>query len=442
MIKLNFTLILLLALWMQAGGQTKKWTLQECIDYGVDKSLRMERQLLNNKVDQKNLRDATLDLLPSANGSSSLAYSFGRSLSSDNTYVNSRIMSHSYYLGADLNLFSGFAAINTLRYRKVSKLKGLQDSEKTANDIAVNIIQAFYDLAYAEGLILISQEQVENARLQLKQMERQHELGIKPKSDLFDIQAKLAESEYNLISNQNRRETALVALKQAMNYEPSDEMEIEVSSLSSALPEQRNIDINSLYAQAKDALPEVSSAEYAYRAAQLNWYVVKGRLFPSFSASGSLDTRYYNTSDETYRSQMKNNLGKSFGFSVSIPIFGGLYRHSNVARAKYQMQDAKLAYEETLQNTYKEIQLAALDLKAAAQEYDMALKKESFSQMSYEANKKKYQQGLVAIIDLNTSDNNLRQAQHDVLKARLTYGIKKKMVDFYQGIPLQSKIKF
>lgn len=68
-------------------------------------------------------------------------------------------------MGASLNLFSGFRAINTLRYRKVSQMKGLEDSEKKANDIAINIMQAFYDLAYAEGLIEISTEQLENARV-------------------------------------------------------------------------------------------------------------------------------------------------------------------------------------------------------------------------------------------------------------------------------------
>lgn len=442
MIKFSLTLLILLAFAFRGQAQSKKWTLQECIDYGVEQNLTMARQLLNNQTDKKYLRDAALDLLPYLEGSSNLGYSFGRSIGADNTYTNTRVMTNSYYIGASLNIFSGFSAINTLRYRKVSKLKGLEDSEKTANDIAINIMQAFYDLAYAEGLIAISREQVENASLQLRQMERQHELGIKPKSDLFDMQAKLAESEYNLISNQNKKATALVVLKQAMNYDPGNELEIEAGSLSNRLPENSSLNINALYDQAKDQLPQVNAAEYAYRAAQLNWYVVKGRLFPSISASGSLDSRYYDIQDDPFHTQIfKNNLSKGFSFGISIPIFSGLLRHSNVSRAKYQMQDAELAYKDALQSAYKEIQLAVQDLEAASQEYNMAIKKENFSQMSYEANKKKYEQGLVSIIDLNTSDNILRQAQHDVLKARLTYGIKKRMVDFYMGNPLQAKIK-
>ncbi|MDE7374089.1 MAG: TolC family protein, partial [Odoribacter sp.] len=186
MIKLNLFLLFLALPGLFANAQPRKWTLQECIDYGVEESLAMERQLLSNKIDRTHLRDARLDLLPSVSASSSLGYNFGRSIGANNTYVNSRIMSNNYYLGTSLNLFSGFKAINTLRYRKVSELQGLEESEKKANDIAVNIMQAFYDLAYTEGLIEISREQLENARLQLKKTSRQHELGLKPKSDLFE----------------------------------------------------------------------------------------------------------------------------------------------------------------------------------------------------------------------------------------------------------------
>lgn len=93
-------------------------------------------------------------------------------------------------------------------------------------------------------------------------MERQHELGMKPKSDLFDIQAQVAESEYNLIANQNRKATALVTLKQAMNYEEEKEglLDINVSSLSSALPQNQELDIKALYEKAQTDLPQANSA--------------------------------------------------------------------------------------------------------------------------------------------------------------------------------------
>ena len=51
MIKLNLLLLFLTLLSISSNAQTKKWSLQECIDYGVEESLAMERQLLSNKID-------------------------------------------------------------------------------------------------------------------------------------------------------------------------------------------------------------------------------------------------------------------------------------------------------------------------------------------------------------------------------------------------------
>jgi len=98
MIRLNLLLLFFVVMSISSNAQTKKWNLQECIDYGVEESLAMERQLLNNKINRTHLRDARLDLLPSISGSSSLGYNFGRSIGENNTYVNTRIMSNNYYL--------------------------------------------------------------------------------------------------------------------------------------------------------------------------------------------------------------------------------------------------------------------------------------------------------------------------------------------------------
>lgn len=449
MIRINLAIGLLFLAFAPVKAQTdslpqapgKNWTLQECIDYGVERSFEMARQKLANRQDNMNLRDAYLNLLPDIDAGTSLNYSFGRGIDPNtNTYVNQRNMSNNYSVGASMGLFSGFTTINNIRYNRVSKLKGLEDSEKLANDIAVRIMQAFYDVAYAEGLIKIAEEQFDNAKMQLKRMERQHELGIKPKSDLFDIQAQLAESEYKMISSRNTRETNLIILKQLMNYPASEELGIDVNSLAGSIPAYSELNPNEVFIKAKEDLPQMLAAEHSMRAAKLNLYVKKGQLLPSLSASGSFDTRYIENAESVFHSQIVDNLGKGFGLSLNIPIFYGLRRQSAVSKAKYDYQTAQIQYQEMEQSVYKEVQLALQDLKAASQEFTMALKKENFSALSYTANEKKYAQGLVSIIDLNTSDNNWMQAKHDVLKARLTYAIKKRMIDFYTGTPLQTNI--
>ena len=116
---------------------------------------------------------------------------------------------------------------------------------------------------------------------------------------------------------------------------------------------------------------------------------------------------------------------------MSLPIFSGLSRHSNLRRAKNNYQNARISYRQTEQSIYTEIQKAILDLESQVQQYEIALKKEKFSELAYRAGRKKYEQGLITIIELNTTANNYLQAKYDLLRARLNYVLQKKMVDFY-----------
>ena len=91
-LKQYFILLSILTSGLYVHGQNRKWTLQECIDYGVEKSLSMQQRALQNKNDKLEVRDATLSLFPSLSGiSPGVSYSFGRGIDPEtNTYTNTR----------------------------------------------------------------------------------------------------------------------------------------------------------------------------------------------------------------------------------------------------------------------------------------------------------------------------------------------------------------
>ena len=199
-------LLSILTSGLLVNGQNREWSLQECIDYGVEKSLSMQQRELQNKNDKLDVRDATLSLLPSVSGiSPGVNYSFGRGIDPEtNTYTNTRYMSvGGFGVGSSLTVFAGFSNINRLRAATLSRLMGWEETENQANQIAIQVMNAFFTLLYAEEEVRITQEQVENSRLRLKKIEREYELGKKPKSDLFEMQAQQASVEFRLITAQN-----------------------------------------------------------------------------------------------------------------------------------------------------------------------------------------------------------------------------------------------
>ena len=431
---------------LQLTAQEKKWTLQECIDYGVDQSLQMQRQKLQNENNSLNVRDAALDLIPSINSISPYStFNYGRGIDPEtNTYSNVQNKTvGGFGVGGGMTLFAGFSGVNRLRMAKIAKMQGLEQIENLANSIAMNIMTAFFALVYAEEQIRITTEQLDNSALQLKKIEREYDLGRRAKSDLFDMQAQQASNEYRLISCRNDRTAALLNLKHLMNYQEEIELEVDVTALIQTLPVAEDNDVKIIYEKAIQELPEALISSYNRRYNQLNVYTTRASLYPSISLNGGVSFGYYSSqSDLDFWKQIsdKNRIGKYVGINMSIPIFSGLARRSNLSRAKNNYQSACIQQQQTEQSIYTEIQKALLDLDSQTQQFGVAQKKESFSELAYNAGKKKYEQGLITIIELNTTSDNLLQARFDLLKARLNYVVQKRMVDFYKGVPLQNKV--
>lgn len=153
-------------------------------------------------------------------------------------------------VGSSLTIFAGFSNINRLRAAKLSRLMGWEETENQANQIAIQVMNAFFTLLYAEEEVRITQEQVENSRLRLKKIEREYELGKKPKSDLFEMQAQQASVEFRLITAQNNCLNAQANLKYIMNYNAEEELRIDARSVSEVLPELHELKTKEVFTQA------------------------------------------------------------------------------------------------------------------------------------------------------------------------------------------------
>lgn len=170
--------------------------------------------------------------------------------------------------GTGITVFAGFSGINRIKIAKISRLMGLKETENQANQIAIQIMHAFFNYLYMKEEVHITEEQVENYRMRLKKIERECDLGKKPKSDLYEMQAQQASMEFLLESSQNNLQNALVNLKYLMNYEEEDEFMVDTLSFEDFSLEQHCFDIDDIYHKAMEELPEITIAKYSVRTAK------------------------------------------------------------------------------------------------------------------------------------------------------------------------------
>ena len=140
---------------------------------------------------------------------------------------------------------------------------------------------------------------------------------------------------------------------------------------------------------------------------------------------------------KTYANQYKDNVNKSFGFYLSVPIFNRFQTRTTIGRAKIQKLNAELTVESTKLQIRKNIQQAYADASGALKKYSSTQKALDAMLESFKYTEQKFNVGMVNTNDYNTAKNKLIKTQSDLLQAKYEYFFKTKVLDFYQGKPFK-----
>ena len=439
------SIVALLSLCMGSIAQEraetgKRWSLKECMIYALENSPRMDIQSSKNDIRRIDKREAALSFLPSVSGSSYAYTNFGRSIDPEtNTYTNTTSFNNSYSIGAELTLFNGFSIVNNYRINKIARLSGVEESKQLENDICLNIIQAYYNLLYAQGMAKAAGEQLSQSRETLRQTIIQEELGIKSHTDLLQVEALVASDDFNYIRQTNIYKQALITLKEIMFFPNDQELTVEEINPEIIL-NMEGISSQELYDIAVSHLPKVRLAENSVRSAKLELQTSKFRLLPSIYAAGGYSTGYIsligaNTTPTPFWDQLKNRQGQYVQVGISIPIFNSLTRHNTIARKKNSLNIAENEKKQVIKEVENEIQRAIQDMNGAHKEFVQADKRFSAQQAAHKANQKRYEEGLISVLELQTSSNQYLISQAERLNSAFTYLIKKRVVEYYKGTP-------
>ena len=104
--KCFFLVVLVILVSLDMLAQNKAWSLRECCDYAVAHNIGIKQQ--ENQCRQREIELSTSrnSRLPDLSASLGQNFSFGRGLTSSNTYTNTNTSSTSLQLGASMPLFT------------------------------------------------------------------------------------------------------------------------------------------------------------------------------------------------------------------------------------------------------------------------------------------------------------------------------------------------
>ena len=435
------SLILFSFFWFLVGNALvaqNTWTLSRCISFSIENNIGLKKMEVQQKIASEDLSQSRRNLLPGISASSNAGLSFGRSIDPNtNGIVNTSFFNNSYSLGASMTLFDGFRLVNQIEYQKFRKRAAELNRQNAIDDLAFGVMNSYFDVLYYKGMLKITQEQVETSRINLKKIERQVELGVKSKTDLLEMKANFETEELRRIQAGNSLKTASLELKQRMNL--TDTTELDLDDEQSPMVVTGKQDQQNLFSSYTQWSPYYQSFEAQLKASRKSLAISRSQLYPSLNANASMGTAFYETTKDDagktigFGTQLDNNRSQYLGASVNIPIFSRWAVRSDIKKTKLQVEQAQNTLDEEKQKLYFEMANNLNDLEALEKEYNQYLKQQEADQLAFQASEKKFEQGLVSVIDFYIAKNRLANSVSQVLNARLRWEIKKRALDFYSG---------
>lgn len=421
-------------------GQTKKWTLEECITYALENNITVKQGvnvLLSNDQDVKANKG---NFLPSVSARAGHNLTVGNAEIFPGQFVDRTANSTSLGVNVNQTVFDGFR--NTYLYQQtlINREANELELNRIRDDISLNVVNSYLNVLFNRENLQVAIAQYEFSKKQLEQVKGLVEAGVQPLANVYDTEATLASDEQNMTIAENNYNLSLLTLSQVLQL-PYEGFDVEIVDLND--PESAEIlydDVKPILNYALENRYEVKVAEKNIESAQLGTKLSKSGYYPSLTAGYGFGSNAFfsNLSDSelSFFDQLNEQKAHSFNVNLSIPIFSRYLNKTNVAKAKITEENRLLALEQVKLDLETNIQRAYTDAQAALKAYVASTKAFDAQRLAFDNSQERYNIGAMNSFDLDQARFRLINAKSQQINAKYDFIFKTKVLDFYLGKPL------
>ncbi|MCF8363804.1 MAG: TolC family protein [Prolixibacteraceae bacterium] len=418
----------------------EKWTLEECIDYALENNITIQQYELNTVYEDNQLQQSKNNRLPNLSANVSQGVSFGRSLTIENTYESITSTSTGMSASTNVLIWQGGILKNTIKQREFELKASFEDLQKAKDDVTLNITAGYLDILFANELIEVAKSQVEQTGQQIEQTKQLVQAGSLARGTLLEIEAQLAREKLDVVNAENELKLSVLNLVQLLELDNYDGFSVAKPTLPELKAQLSLAASNEVYKKAVLARPEIKRAGYQLESSKTQLDIAKGGLMPTLSASAGVYDDYLNTNQREvpgFMDQLGDNHRERVGLNLSIPIFSRFSNRNNIKNAKLQIENQKLELENVKKELRRQIEQAYTNAEAAFNRYIANKTAVESMQESFRYIEEKFNVGRVNTVEYNDAKTNLAVAESNLLQAKYEFIFRSKILDFYNGIPIE-----
>lgn len=416
------------------------WTLDSCISYAQQQSYSVIRANMAVKNAEIAERSACVAMTPSVNAGIGENLSFGLVEGVNNVRENRTQSTTSFNASVSMPLFTGLRITNQIKRTAVELQAALAEVESAKENVELNVITYYLQAMYSREMQSVQQQQLILSEQLLERTQVLVAEGRKSESELYEVEAQVAQNRQALTEVQNSYRLALVDLCQLINYKDvegfvsemsdlSDQSDLSDSKLSTLLPTP-----DVVFAQAVANRPSLEAQRSRVVSAELAIKETKADYYPQLNLNASWGTGYYhmfNGNNPAFGNQFVNNGSEVIGLSLNIPIYNRMQVRHAVKRQQIALEEAKLSELELTDRLYKEIQSAYYNALAAKDKYQAAQKSREAGAKALEFAESKYELGRMSAYEYSEAQTRLYRAEAEETQAKYEYLLRTRILGFY-----------
>jgi len=431
-------LLLFISLCVTATLQAQdveKISLQDAIDIALENSYQLKQASNDLKLAEDQVRSEKADYLPSVSANASGSKSIGRSFNQDiGSIVTRTTNSFGGRIGADIPIFSGFENLHSLKSSQLDKRSSKKDLQRAREDVIFNTVSNYLQFILDKKFLEIDRENLEASRKTLEQVRAQVEVGSRPRVDLYNQESTVASNELAVVNSENALKSSRLQLIQTLQIDPRKDYDFKTPSIESQSVETSEYNLDQMVSRALENRADLQSEKLNIQSIKHQLSATKGSLYPSLSLNASVSSRYSDGLPIGFNDQFfDQNIQRSYGLSISIPIFDNLSRRTSVQSQQIQYKNAQLNLENTELQIIQEVNQAYNDYTSYVKQLESSQKALTAAEKSYQTQKQRYEVGSGTLIELSDANAQYMEAQASRAQAVFRVIFQQKLLEYYIG---------
>lgn len=344
--------------------------------------------------------------LPNLDGS--YTYSNGESTQGGLTTPNS---SERYGLTARANLFRGFQDKNNVTQAKSSVKAGRAQLQSVEQQILLGAVTAYMNVVRDTATVELRQNNIQVLERQLQASQDRFRVGEVTRTDVAQSEARLENAKSALLTADAALAASRAQYGRVVGQTPGT---LETPEMKPELP----TDLDAAIELAMELSPGVLAARHNENAAASGVRSAKGALLPTVGLQADWSNSTRSGVDEFDRAFSLSTDAKSIGVQVSVPLYGGGARYSDIRRAKQLQSQRRLDIHQAERIAQENVFVAWDNYRAAVGQITSSQASVRANEIALEGVKQEAYVGSRTTLEVLNAEQELLNARVSLVRAR------------------------